>query len=144
MQTVQAGDCVQVHYVTSRGRTPVDLTIGTAHPRLPGLGLAMVGMAPGASITVSVLPENAHGPCDPTRVRRLTRKRFPVDSPLRVGKWMRVANGKGRRRLVRIMEVTDKTVLVDINHRWAGQAMELEVELLGINTGEAVTQSPRV
>ena len=62
---------------------------------------------------------------DPARVRRWPRKRFPRDTALPVGKWVRLANNHGRRRLVRILEVTDEAVLVDVNHRWAGQALEL-------------------
>ena len=45
---------------------------------------------------------------------------------------MQVLNSQGRRRRVRILEVRGKTVVVDTNHRWAGLAMELEVELVGI------------
>ena len=54
MRTAQVGDRVQVRWtklfqdgslVSSRGHAPTELTIGLAHPRLPGLGLALVGVA---------------------------------------------------------------------------------------------------
>ena len=66
MQKAQQGDHVQVHYVkrfqdgsttSSRSRSPLELTIGTAHPRLPGLGLALVGLAAGECRTLRVPPE---------------------------------------------------------------------------------------
>jgi len=141
MQTAQQGDRVQVHYVkrlqdgsvaSSRQRAPLELTVGIDHPRLPGLGLALVGLAPGTSTTVRVPPEHAYGPSDPARVRRCARARFQEDQPLAVGKWVPILNRQGRRRLVRILEVLDQTVVVDTNHRGAGQALELEVELIGI------------
>ncbi len=143
MQTAQQGDRVHVHYVkrvqdgsvaSSRDRDPIEMTVGVDHPRLPGLGLALVGLAPGASTTVRVAAEHAYGPTDPARVHRLARTRFPKNLLLPVGKWVRVANREGRPRLVRILEVHDKMVVVDTNHRWAGQALELEVELVGIET----------
>jgi peptidylprolyl isomerase len=146
MQTAQAGDRVQVHYVkrfqdgsraSSRGRAPLELTVGVDHPRLPGLGLALVGLSPGTSTTVSVPAERAYGRSDPARVRRWARARFPEGVALPVGKWVQVANGEGRRRLVRIVEVRGRTVVVDTNHRWAGQAMNLNVELIGIQTPDA-------
>ncbi len=146
MQTAQPGDRVQIHYVkrfqdgsaaSSRDRAPLELTVGVAHPRLPGLGLALVGLAPGASTTVQVAAEHAYGPSDPSRVRRWARTRFAEDQPLLVGKWVRVLDRRGRRRLVRILEVSGKTVVVDTNHRWAGQALNLEVELIGIHAGDA-------
>ena len=141
MPTAQPGDRVQVHYVkrfqdgsvaSSRHRAPLELTVGIDHPRLPGLGLALVGLAAGTSTTVSVPAGRAYGPPDAARVHRWARTRFPKDQPLRIGQWVRPLNGQGQRRLVRILEVRRKTVVVDTNHRWAGQAMELEVELISI------------
>jgi FKBP-type peptidyl-prolyl cis-trans isomerase 2 len=141
MQTAQSGDRVQVHYVkrfqdgsaaSSRDHAPLELTVGTDHPRLPGLGLALVGLAPGASTTVCVPAEKAYGLPDPTRVHRWARSRFPKDQVLAVGKWVRISNRQGRRRVVRILEVSGPMVVVDTNHRRAGLALELEVELVGI------------
>jgi carbon storage regulator CsrA len=152
MQTAQLGDRVRVHYVkrfqdgavaSSRGRAPVELTVGSDHPRLPGLGLALIGLTPGASTTVSVPPERAYGLSDPARVRRWARTRFPEDQPLPVGKWVRVLNRGGRHRLVRIVEVRAKLVVVDTNHRRAGQALNLEVELIDIQSPDACPDSCR-
>jgi carbon storage regulator CsrA len=146
MQTAQLGDRVRVHYVkrlqdgsvaSSRDRAPLELTVGTEDPRLPGLGLALVGLAPGTRTTVRVPPEQAYGAPDPTRVHRWARTRFPADQPLVVGRWVRVQNAEGRLRSVRILEVRAGLVVVDTNHRAAGQAMELEVELVGIQAPSA-------
>jgi FKBP-type peptidyl-prolyl cis-trans isomerase 2 len=150
MQTAQQGDRVQVHYVihsqdgsvtSSHGRTPLELTIGMEHPRLPGLGLALVGLAPGARATLSVPPEKAYGMTDPTHVHRLARTRFPKRSVLFVGKLVRIGDRKGRRRLVRVLEADSKAVVVDTNHRWACQALELLVELISIQIPDANSDS---
>jgi peptidylprolyl isomerase len=147
METAQQGDRVQVHYVkrlqdgstaTSHGRAPLEVTVGVGHPRLPGLGLALVGLAPGASTTVLVPAESAYGAADAARVRRCARTRFPKDHPLPVGQWVRVLDRRGRPRPVRILEVRGKTVVVDTNHRGAGQALELKVELVGIQAAPLV------
>jgi FKBP-type peptidyl-prolyl cis-trans isomerase 2/CheY-like chemotaxis protein len=129
-----------VHYVkrlqdgavaSSRGRGPLRLTVGIDDPRLPGLGLALVGLAAGESATLSVPPEQAYGMRDPGRVRRLDRRRFPRDQALAVGKWIRVLSRRGP-RLVRVIEVRDDVVVVDVNHRGAGQALQLKVKVLAI------------
>jgi FKBP-type peptidyl-prolyl cis-trans isomerase 2 len=155
MRTAQPGDRVQVHYVkrlqdgctaSSRGGAPIEVTVGVADPRLPGLGLALVGLAPGASTTVRVPPERAHGAACAARVRRLARARFPEGHPLPVGGWAPVLDLQGRRRWVRVLEVRGKTVVVDTNHRGAGQSLELEVELVGIGGAGAAPppqQPPR-
>ncbi len=153
MQAVQRGDCVRVHYVkrfqdgsvvSSAGRGPVELTVGTDHPRLPGLGLARVGLTPGASTTISVPPALAYGACNPARVRCLARSRFPGDTVLKSGGWVRLADRRGRRRLVRVVDVRGDVVLVDTNHRWAGQAMQLEVQLISIQTPDVGAEAWRL
>ncbi len=151
MQTAQPGDRVQIHYVkrlqngctaSSRGGAPLECAVGEDHPRLPGLGMALVGLAPGASTTVRVPPERAYGAVDAGRVRNWSRSRFPKDQALPVGQWVRAVDREGRRGSVRIVEVLDKKVVVDTNHRFAGQSLELEVELVGIVSAAAASPPP--
>lgn len=141
MVTAQPGDLVQVHYVihsqdgstvSSRGRKPLEMIAGVAHPRLPGLGLALIGLRAGESTTVTVPPERGFGQSDPTRVRRWSRGRFPEHVVLKAGKLVRFTDERGRGHLVRIVRVGSKAVLVDTNHRWAGQTLRLEVQLIDI------------
>ena len=151
MQAAQQGDRVQVHYVkrwqdgsvaTSAAQAPLELTVGVSHPRLPGLGTALVGLAPGDCLTLSVPAEQAHGPRDPARIYRLTRARFPQSEALETGKRLHLVDRRGRRRQVRIVEVRDQMVVVDNNHRHAGQALRLEVELVAILGAEAGEAQP--
>jgi peptidylprolyl isomerase len=144
-QVVRPGDKVRVHYVkcfqdgsvvSSRGKAPAEVTVGLAHPRLPGLGLALVGLAVGESRTLVVPVRQAYGPYDPARVYRLARTRFAAGQVLHAGTWSQVWSG-GRRRLVRVVEVRENTVVVDANRRWAGQSLELEVQLIAIRGPES-------
>ena len=141
MRVVRPGDKIQVHYVkrfqgggtvSSRGKTPTELIVGTAHPRLPGLELTLVGLAVGDSRTLLLPAEQAYGPFNPRLVRRLARRRFAEHADLSVGQYVRVWDRQHRRRLVRIVEIGEATVVVDANRRWAGQSLELEVEVLAI------------
>jgi len=146
VQVVRQGDRALVHYskcfqdgsiVSSRGRAPAEVTVGLAHPRLPGLGLALVGLAVGESRTLVVPARRAYGPYDPARVYRLARTRFAAGQALHAGTWVQVQGG-GRRRRVRVVEVRANTVVVDANRRWAGQSMELEVTVFAIPGPEAL------
>jgi peptidylprolyl isomerase len=139
-RTAQVGDRVWVHYVkrfqdgsetSSRGQAPLELTVGRRHPRLPGLGLALVGLAAGASTNVTVPAERAYRPRNPNRVRRLDRRCFRPDRALAVGQSVRIL-GRGGRHWVRIVAVSDQEVVVDTNHPKAGQAMELAVALIAV------------
>ncbi len=138
MRTVQQGDRVQVHYVKrlrdgrkASSREPLQLTVGIDHPRLPGLGSALVGLTVGQLRTLTVPAEQAYGLPDPARVHRWSRQRFPKEATLQAGKLIRFRDGQGRHRRVRILEVNSKVVVVDANHPWAGQTLEVEVMLLG-------------
>jgi FKBP-type peptidyl-prolyl cis-trans isomerase 2 len=142
MRTSQLGDRVQVHYVKryedgsvrssrKRGDDPIEVTVGTRHPRLPGVGAELVGLAPGKSVTVTVPAERAHGMPDPERVRRVSRGRFG-DEVLVAGRRVRMRGNGGRPRVVRVVEVRDQAVVVDTNHPRSGQAVVVEVELITI------------
>jgi FKBP-type peptidyl-prolyl cis-trans isomerase 2 len=151
MRVVRQGDKVQVHYVkcfqdgsavSSRGKAPTELTVGAPHPTLPGLGLALVGLAVGERRTLIVPARRAYGPYDPARVYRLARARFAAGQALCAGTWVRVWGG-GRRRLVRVVEVRENAVVVDANRRWAGQSLELEVKLIAIHHPEGAPRPDR-
>ena len=138
MRIAQQGDRVQVHYVkrlrdgrTVSSREPLQLTVGINHARLPGLGAALVGLSAGQLRRRTVAPEQAYGLPDPARIHRWSRRRFPTEATLRTGKLIRFTDEQGRRRRVRILEADSKLVVVDANHPWAGQTLELEVTLLG-------------
>jgi FKBP-type peptidyl-prolyl cis-trans isomerase SlyD len=141
MRTVQQGDRVQVHFVkrsqlgevvSSRGRAPLELEVGTENRRLPGLGLALVGLSEGQQVVVTVPAHLAYGPPGPERTRRVARSRFMQGQELTVGGRVRVTARNGRRRLVRVVEVHETSVVVATNHPWAGQDVILEVEILSI------------
>ena len=142
MRVVQLGDKVEVLYVksfqdgsvvSSRGKAPIELVVGLDHPRLPGLGPALVGLAVGESRTIIVSARQAYGLSDPRRIHSLARTRFAEHKDLSIGKWVRVRDRRHRRRLVRVLEIRENVVVVNANHRWAGQSMELEVEVVAIH-----------
>jgi FKBP-type peptidyl-prolyl cis-trans isomerase 2 len=154
MRTVQQGDLVQVRYVKrlqdgrrATSREPLMVTVGIDHPRLPGLGAALIGLTSGQSATVTVPPELAYGLSDPARIRRWPRRRFPIETALQTGKLIRITDVRGRRRRVRILQADSKAVVFDANHPWAGQTLDLEVTLLGFleppRGPEVINMAPR-
>jgi FKBP-type peptidyl-prolyl cis-trans isomerase 2 len=145
MRVIQQGDKVQVHYVkvfqdgsvlSSRGKSSMELTVGIDHRRLPGLGVKLVGLTVGESRTFIVPARDAYGPFNPKLIRRMARWRFAEHEDLCVGQWVRVWDRQCRRRLVRILTIGEETVVVDANHRWADQSLELEVRVISIHDPE--------
>jgi FKBP-type peptidyl-prolyl cis-trans isomerase 2 len=115
-----------------RGDGPLVVTVGTRHPRLPGLETELVGLAQGGTVTVTVPPERAYGVPDPARVRRVSRDRFRDGEDLVAGRRVRMRGSGGKPRVVRVVEVRGRVVVVDTNHPRSGQAVVLEVELVTI------------
>lgn len=152
MRTSQVGDRVRVHYVkryadgavrSSRARhaAPLELTVGTRHSRLPGLGEELVGLRAGDTARFTVPAERAFGPTNPARVLCVSRKRFAADAALVPGGAARMRLAGGRARLVRVVEVLDGAVRVDANHSRCGQELDLEVELVAFEPAGAAAES---
>jgi FKBP-type peptidyl-prolyl cis-trans isomerase 2 len=71
----------------------------------------------------------------------LDRRRFPPEHAFVIGEWTHVVSCRSR-RLVRILEVRDEVVVVDGNHRGAGQTLELKVKLLSIQAAADSSKVP--
>lgn len=147
MRMSRLGDLIEVHFVkrfqdgavrSSRvhDNGPLEVVVGTPHPRLPGLGDALIGHAVGDIVTVHVPAEKAHGMPDPARVRRADRARFAADEELTPGRCVLMRVKGGRTRRVRIVKALGSTVVVDTNHPRCGQAVVLEVEVVAIMNSE--------
>lgn len=142
MRTTQVGDRVQVHYVQTfengsvrSSRTagpPLDVTVGTDHRRLPALGLGLLGLTAGQVVVLDVPAERAYGLHDPQRVKRVSRARFEADKDIVPNQRARMRLSRGRTRVVRVLEVGDGAVVVDLNHPQSGLSMRLEVELVAV------------
>jgi peptidylprolyl isomerase len=141
MRKSQIGDRVKAHYTkrfkdgsmrSSRinGDPPLELVIGTGHPRLPGVAAKLVGVAEGQTVKLHVPADEAYGKHDPEKIFRVDRARFPADEKLAVGKWVLMMLSRGRTRRVRIMELHERAVVIDANHPRCGQSLDVEVELV--------------
>jgi FKBP-type peptidyl-prolyl cis-trans isomerase 2 len=148
MRTSQVGDRVLVHFVkryadgavrSSRARdaAPLGVTVGTRHPRLPGLGDELVGLRAGDSARFTVPADRAFGAADPARVVSVSRSRFEADATLAAGECARMRLADGRARRVRVVEVRGTRVMVDANNPRCGQALDLEVEVVAFEPAAA-------
>jgi len=136
MRRVRDGDAVILHLIarlaasdevidaTKAVGEPLSFVVGQ-HTVIRGLEEAVIGLAPGESRTVAVEPEQAFGLRDDRLVVEIERDRIPPEAE--VGDLLRVDN-----RPVSLVEMTGSFVVVDGNHPLAGQALNLDVELVEI------------
>lgn len=143
MRTSQVGDRVRVHFVqkfedgsvrsSRQGEgAPLELTVGADHRRLPGLGLGLSGLVEGQVVALDLPAERAYGLTSQARIKSVSRDRFAADEDVTPGRRARMRLTRGRARNVRVVEVSDTVVVVDLNHPQSGLSMHLEVELIAI------------
>ena len=138
--TIENGATVQLEYTltddggkvldSNKGGTPLTYTQGQQQI-IPGLEKALDGMSEGEERKVTVKPAEAYGEVDPNAITEVPKERIPAEA-LTVGGQL-VAQGQGgERRVVRIREIKEKTVIIDLNHPLAGKTLLFDVKVLGV------------
>ena len=135
--TAQDGDSVAVHYVgtlddgsqfdSSRDRgEPLTFVVGSDQV-IKGFDDAVRGMTVGDIVDVRIPPEEAYGEVDPELIFSVPIEEAPDD--VAVGDEVLI----GGITPGVVTEVTATEVEIDTNHRFAGEALTFEVELLSID-----------
>ncbi len=134
MRVIRPADKVRAHSakssrdgptVSPRGKAPAELTVSLVRPRLPGLGLALVGPAEREAYALVVSARRAGGRADPGRLRARERTRFEGDHDPSAGTGMRV---RRRRQPGRPVAVRESTGVRDVDRRRADRSPEPGVE----------------
>ena len=133
----QDGDIVAVHYVgtlddgsefdSSYEREPLEFEVGTDQV-ISGFDDAVHDMQVGDKKTVRIPAEDAYGPVDPDLIFPVPIDEAPDD--VAIGDEVLI-DGVVYGRVIAISE-TDVTI--DTNHRFAGQALTFEIELVSITS----------
>lgn len=107
--------------------SPLEVTIG-AHEVLPAFEKALAEMAPGEQRTLRIPAEQAYGAYDESLVETVPRASIPHADKLPVGQYVVFGSPNGDIR-VRVLEVTEDSVVFDHNHELAGQDLNFEITL---------------
>jgi len=132
----QDGDIVAVNYVgtlddgtefdSSYGREPLEFELGTDR-MIAAFDEAVHGMVVGEKKTVRIPPEEAYGPVDEELIFQVPIGDAPDDVAVGDGVLIDgVVEG-------RVTAIGDTEVTIDTNHRFAGQALTFEIEVVSIN-----------
>lgn len=138
--TVEDGKSVSIEYTlrledegvvdTNVGDQPMVYTHG-AGEIVPGLEEALGGLAVGETRQVTVPPEKAYGPVDPSAFDEVDTELVPEEarSP---GAELMARDPSGRTLHVRVHEVRPNTIVIDLNHPLAGKTLTFDVKILDI------------
>lgn len=148
MTKAQMGDHVQVQYLEIKsggkpvrqapGRKVLEFTVGSDQV-ISGVSLGVVGMVEGQEKRLTLAPTEAYGEVRPKLIREVPRGRFPSGLDLHVGQRLKAkSRHSSRRRRAKVVELRPNSVVVDYNHRLAGEVLEVELQLVSLrgNTSE--------
>lgn len=146
MAQPRPGDTVRVHYTgrlddgrvfgSSKEQSPLELTLGDGK-LIPALEDALTEMEPGEERTVTIPAERAYGEHQPELVLAVDRTEFPDHIEPTVGQQLQMQQDDGQVAVVRVAEVSDEQVTLDVNHPLAGQDLIIDLELVGIGPSKS-------
>lgn len=140
--TIEKGSIVKLEYTlkddagkvldSNKGQDPLIYTQGEEE-LLPALERALIGMRAGDHKAVTLAPKDGYGEVDPKATTEVSKELIPPDS-LKVGAELVARNRAGGTQLVRVKEVKDKTVVIDLNHPLAGKTLHFDLTVLGVES----------
>ena len=120
---------------SNKGEDPVTYTHGQ-HQIIPGLEKGLSGMDMNQEKNIRVQPEEAYGPVDPKGFKDVAKTEIPAQG-LKVGTMLHARGPKGEDFSVRVHEIKEETVILDLNHPLAGKTLSFDIKVLNIQAGEA-------
>lgn len=136
--TVSPGKAVSIEYTLKVDDKVVDSNVGGepltyehgAGRIIPGLEKALEGMKKGEAKHVTVPPKDGYGEHDPQGLQEVKKEMIPQDA--KVGTMLNGTRPDGRKVMVVVKEIRDKTVLLDFNHPLAGKTLNFDVKILDV------------
>lgn len=98
---------------------------------LPALEKELTGLKAGETTQVTLEPAQAYGEVRLDAFQKVDKKMVPEDA-CHVGAVLAAQDERGNRRQVRVHEVKDDSVVVDLNHPLAGKTLTFDVKVLEI------------
>ncbi len=96
---------------------------------IPGLAKGLEGMSAGEEKVITVSPQEAYGLRDPHAFYEISSKSLPEDLKPKIGMYLQMRTPEGRTLPVRISEIKENTVVLDLNHPLAGKTLIFHVKI---------------
>ncbi len=144
MMTVKKGDKVKVEYEgrfedgkvfdsSKHGEHshPLEFEVGSGQV-IKGFDEAVVGMKKDEEKEVTIKPEDAYGVPRPDLVQKMPRDKVPEGQEIKAGMILGVELPNGAHAPVTVKEVTDKEVMIDLNHPMSGKTLIFKIKVVEI------------
>jgi FKBP-type peptidyl-prolyl cis-trans isomerase SlyD len=125
---------------SNKGKNPLKYTHGSKQI-VPGLEKELTGMKVGGEKRVTVKPEDAYGVVNAKAFQEVPKEQIPVNG-LKVGATLAAKGPQGQEIPVRVHEIKEKTVVLDLNHPMAGKTLLFDIKILDVQPSLA-SSSPQ-
>jgi FKBP-type peptidyl-prolyl cis-trans isomerase SlyD len=115
---------------SSEGQEPLTYLHGQGNI-IPGLETSLEGMSAGASIKISIPPEDAYGVWEDSKLLAIPKGQFSGVDDIQAGMQFSVHSNEGE-QIVTVTKVEGELVTVDANHPLAGKTLNFDVTVVGI------------
>jgi FKBP-type peptidyl-prolyl cis-trans isomerase SlyD len=119
---------------SSKGRDPLKYIHGQKM-MIPGLEKELTGMKVGGEKNVRVKPEDGYGKIDPRAFQEVPKEKIPANG-LKVGAILTAQTPNGPVPM-RVHEIKENTVVMDMNHPMAGKTLDFNVKVVDVQTPPA-------
>ena len=141
MAKAQFGNMVKVQYTvrlddgtvvdSTKEHGPFTFSIGLG-ATIPGFEKEIMGMSAGESKTVKLSVDDGYGPYYRELIKEVDRDKFPAEFKFEVGQQLELPGADGQSAVVTVLQVSEKTVILDTNHPLAGKELTIDIELLEV------------
>lgn len=108
---------------------PLEFTVG-ARQVIPGFEDAVRGMEVGEEKTFRIEASEAYGAHDPNFTQAFPRSALQSDTEVEVGMIIMLGTTDGQEMPAMITELTEETIIIDVNHPLAGQALTFSIKII--------------
>ena len=140
--SIKKGDTIKIEYVgtlddgivfdsTEKTGEPLEFEVGTQKV-LESFENEIIGMELGEEKEFKLSAEDAYGDYNKELTKDLPRDELPEDLEIDVDMILVMTMPNGMQMAAKILELTDDTVTIDMNHPLAGQALNFKVKIVEI------------
>ncbi len=139
---VKNGDKVKVEYEgtfddgtvfdsSEKCGAPLEFEVG-AGQIIPGFENAVMGMEKGEEKEFKLEPTDAYGDRNPQLVQKIPKDQLPKE--VMPGMMLMIGLPNGVQIPVKVTDVTDEEVTIDLNHPLAGKALNFKIKIVDISS----------
>jgi FKBP-type peptidyl-prolyl cis-trans isomerase 2 len=125
---------------SSKGKEPLKYVHGQ-RMMIPGLEKELTGMKVGGEKHVTIKPEDAYGPVNPQAFQEIPKEKIPVNG-LKLGAILAAKSPDGQVIPMRVHEIKETTVVMDMNHPMAGKTLVFDVKVVDIQLPPSPSSQP--